>query len=215
LHHWFRKERSTEDIAAALSFLGRAFSLLAYEGKSSSRNYYCPQKIDPVHWRICLSSFFEEMRQLYPFVDGSHAASWTVWVLKLKTRLEACWSKLPEATTNWDDALNKIRSPQGKKNELVEPAVVHQKQKNAIRTTTIHSVKGETMEAVLFVSHWDKTSKGGHFSHWIKGPGNDEEHLRFAYVACSRPKHLLVIAIKPSTDRDIKLFTDMGFTLYQ
>jgi DNA helicase-2/ATP-dependent DNA helicase PcrA len=215
LHHWFGKNRSASDITEALTFLGRAFSLLAYEGKTSSRNFYCPQKVDPIEWRICLSSFIEELAALYPFLDGDHAAIWTKWVLKLKGRLACCWSMLPETTSTWDVAKNKLRAPQGMKDEAVEPLTANQKNKQSIRTTTIHSVKGETMEAILFVSHWDKSSKGGHFSHWIKGPAADEEHLRFAYVACSRPKHLLVVAIKPTSEKDVQLFTDMGFSLYQ
>jgi DNA helicase-2/ATP-dependent DNA helicase PcrA len=76
-------------------------------------------------------------------------------------------------------------------------------------------VKGETLDAVLLVSHKDRTSPGGHFTHWIKSSESHDEHLRFAYVAFSRPKHLLVLAVNPGNDEDLKLFTEMGFELYQ
>ena len=87
---------------------------------------------------------------------------------------------------------------------------------NQIRITTIHDVKGETFDAVLLVSAKNKQSKGGHFEQWI---GLDEEakeeHIRFAYVASSRPKHLLVWAIlkKTQNDKNIKCVTDLGFNL--
>lgn len=57
---------------------------------------------------------------------------------------------------------------------------------------TIHGIKGDTYEATLLVSAPNKQSKGGHFEHWLENPEN--EYNRFAYVACTRPKHLLIVA---------------------
>lgn len=69
---------------------------------------------------------------------------------------------------------------------------------------TIHSVKGMTLEAVLvFLS-----KKAGHtnYTTLLKKLGKngiaDNEELRIVYVACTRPKKLLWIAV-PSDDIDI------------
>ncbi len=58
--------------------------------------------------------------------------------------------------------------------------------------TTIHDVKGETLDAVLVVSAKDKHSKGGNVEQWISVDPNEKEFVRFAYVASSRPKHILI-----------------------
>ena len=69
---------------------------------------------------------------------------------------------------------------------------------------TIHSVKGMTLEAILvFLS-----KKAGHtnYTTFLKNPERmgitDNEELRIVYVACTRPKKLLWIAV-PSDDIDI------------
>ena len=78
-----------------------------------------------------------------------------------------------------------------------------------VRTATIHNTKGETLEAVMLVSHPDKHSQGGHFTHWLDGAGN-REHQRFAYVACSRPEHLLIVAAKEMTQAERDQLTGIG-----
>ena len=72
-------------------------------------------------------------------------------------------------------------------------------------------MKGETLDAVLLVSHRNKSSKGGHHSDWIEGGSRDEEHVRFAYVACSRPKHLLVLATPKLRQVELANLIKLGF----
>ncbi len=215
LGYWFKEQRSTYDLHNALLFLGRAFSFLIYGGRGNSRNYYCPEKIDHVQWRLCLSRFFNELAELYLFINGQHADNWTKWVARLKSLLEVCWKDLPNNNVQWDDAKNRLRSPIGRKEELVKLSLTIPKKKEKIRATTIHNVKGETLEAVLLISHKDKKSPGGHFSHWLTRNNPEPEYLRFAYVACSRPKHLLVLAMNMQHEKDVKDFLDIGFQLYQ
>lgn len=64
-----------------------------------------------------------------------------------------------------------------------------------------HDVKGESLDAVLIVSSKDKKSKGGHFEHWISKKSDEKEFVRFAYVASSRPRHLLIWAVPKMKDR--------------
>ena len=81
-----------------------------------------------------------------------------------------------------------------------------------IRMTTFHDVKGETLDAVLIISSKDKKSKGGHYEHWISESNDEKEYVRFAYVASSRPKHLLIWAIpKKENNPFINKIKDLGF----
>jgi len=80
-----------------------------------------------------------------------------------------------------------------------------------ILITTIHQAKGETYDAVLLVSTSDRKSKGGHWSQWLDINTEGGEHARFAYVASSRPRELLVWAV-PSGDSDaVKRLQELGF----
>jgi DNA helicase-2/ATP-dependent DNA helicase PcrA len=79
-----------------------------------------------------------------------------------------------------------------------------------LRITTIHDVKGETFDALLLISSKNRRSPGGHIEHWLHpGPGN-EEYRRFAYVACSRPKYLLVIATPPLSSEQLGELVGLG-----
>lgn len=62
---------------------------------------------------------------------------------------------------------------------------------------TIHSVKGCSYSAVLLVSSPNASGKTGYWENWI----NDKlETTRMAYVASTRPKHLLCWALPKLTD---------------
>jgi DNA helicase-2/ATP-dependent DNA helicase PcrA len=83
--------------------------------------------------------------------------------------------------------------------------------KSNIRITTIHQVKGETLEAVLVVSAPTQKSKGGYWRQWLDKTSGDGEHARFAYVASSRPRRLLAWAI-PQQDEHLSAdLAQIGF----
>ena len=60
---------------------------------------------------------------------------------------------------------------------------------------TVHSVKGETFEAVLLFLK--KKGIGSYYKTMLKkgAQTSDEEELRIVYVAITRPKRLLTIAV--------------------
>ena len=57
-----------------------------------------------------------------------------------------------------------------------------------IRFTTIHGIKGETVDAALLVSAPSRNSDGGYWEQWFEAQSEGDEPLRFSYVASSRPK---------------------------
>jgi DNA helicase-2/ATP-dependent DNA helicase PcrA len=209
LHCWFKPNRTTDEMESAMLYAGRVLCLLGNEGKGNPRLQYCPDIKSGVEWRLFLSKFLIQAKALYPFVDNGADIDWTTWIPKLKAHLSPLWDN-SGFVTPWDQVKTKLRSPDKRKNETVKTICSHTGMKNNFRTTTIHSVKGETTDAVLLISSLTKQSPGGHFSHWLQGPGADPEHLRFAYVASSRPRYLLVIATPILTAPQLLQMTNLG-----
>lgn len=211
LHNWYKPCRTTDDINNALFYLGRALCLLGYGGRGDSRNQYCPEVFDHVDWRLLLKEILTEASTIYPFVENNNDLPWTTWIQKLKVFLKSKWGILKDKSIEWDDASPKLRSPDGKKNLPVKDICSQVGIQNIFRTTTIHGVKGETLNAALLISHPNKQSKGGHFSHWFKEGDFDEEHIRFAYVAMSRPKYALVLATPKLKAVELAKLQALGF----
>ena len=91
------------------------------------------------------------------------------------------------------------------------PRFSGERQETNLRITTIHSVKGETLDAVLLVSAPNKQgTQDGHWTQWLEDPTS--EAARLAYVASSRPKHLLAWAIpKTHNEDDLNKIRGLGF----
>lgn len=64
-----------------------------------------------------------------------------------------------------------------------------------LRLGTIHSVKGETFEAVLVILR--KKGIGSYYKTLLKKKDSiqDNEELRIVYVGITRPRKLLVLAV--------------------
>jgi len=80
----------------------------------------------------------------------------------------------------------------------------------SIRITTIHSVKGQTVEAMMLVSAPTKQgTTDGHWTQWIEN--SQSEAARLAYVASSRPRQLLAWAIPESDAEQKAQLEHLGF----
>ena len=87
----------------------------------------------------------------------------------------------------------------------------HREAITKVRVDTIHGVKGETLDAVMLVSN-SRVGKNGSYKEWLAD--KDSEAARLAYVASSRPKHLLVWAIPDSAMKnDLSELENLGFTI--
>ena len=79
---------------------------------------------------------------------------------------------------------------------------------------TVHSVKGETHDAVLLVGR--KTSKYEHAAQWLAPPDSapEPEEVRVAYVALTRAAKLCVVGLPSDTAQDvIDEFVARGFVV--
>ncbi|MOA21786.1 hypothetical protein D3C78_1422950 [compost metagenome] len=84
-------------------------------------------------------------------------------------------------------------------------------QRDCLRFETIHGVKGETHDVTVVVS---SQKPGVHLSHWKDWlRDRTSEAARFAYVASSRPKHVLIWAVKKLKAEDRLVLESLGFEL--
>jgi len=215
---WNNVPRTSQDMQNALHQLGKSISMLAYDGNGNHQNQYCPETYTNLEWRAFLYIVITEAclpaNNLYPFED----ADWSTWAARLKIFLASKWKILLDPQNDWESVKAKVASPKGGATKKVAATIniIKNVHSEKIRMTTFHDVKGETMHAAMVVSSKDKTSKGGHFEHWISKDEKNSEYVRFAYVASSRPKHLLIWAIpksKPGKNKHLKAIESMGFKL--
>lgn len=214
LNCWSNNPRTGKDIQNALQQIGKAISILAYNGKGNHQHQYCPDVYNQIEWRNQLSDLINQMTNnstgIYPFTN----LTWKQWIKKLKHFLENYWGQLRFPINDWDSVKGKIKSASGMTDKLVSETLkaLENTYSEKIRMTTFHDVKGETLDAVLVISSKDKKSKGGHYEHWLSEDVSEKEFVRFAYVASSRPKHLLIWAIPNKTNNKyLEKIINLGF----
>lgn len=76
------------------------------------------------------------------------------------------------------------------------------------RLATIHEVKGETHDLTMLVSS-GRQGEQAHWKEWIANP--TAEAARFAYVASSRPRHILIWAVKTLKKDERQQLLQLGF----
>lgn len=185
------------------------------------RRYYCPDSIvSPLRWRLFLSRVLTECsKKEHGICDLNQA--WDDWVKSVRKNfgdivdmfVNVLDSDLTGAKSFHLDGKNfRVPSNSGGQQVSLSLKVIEQ-EPFIVKVSTIHSVKGETFDATLLVSSPDKKgSKGGHWSEWLANP-NDED-ARFAYVASSRPRKLLVWGVPaPKNKTDLKKLEDLGFNI--
>lgn len=96
-----------------------------------------------------------------------------------------------------------------------------------IQLGSIHSVKGQTHLATLIMDTYNRTHFFGKLLPWLAGKtafGNgdpsDEKRLRAAYVAMTRPSHVICLAMRRSSmgkdtayDRNLQLLQKQGWRI--
>jgi hypothetical protein len=121
---------------------------------------------------------------------------------EITTELEPLRDLILRAPPNQGDTTLSVRLSEG---------VAQQATVDGLRYETIHQVKGETHDATVVVS---SLQKGVHLSHWLEWLADPaSEGARFAYVASSRPRHMLIWAVKKLKAAEKETLTGLGFEL--
>ena len=101
-----------------------------------------------------------------------------------------------------------IKTPRGFASQFI--ARIDVKKNVPLRIDTIHSVKGSTFDAVLLLSTPDGKGKTGYWENWLN---TTDETARIAYVACTRPRFLLVWGVSTlSSDDQRNKIESLGFS---
>lgn len=181
--------------------------------ETKSSDYNCPQIIaSELDWRLFLHNSIQYLLNHDLQLDS---CTWTNWCKKVNAvvinlfKQEFVLSEIYEALKNSDF---KIRSPSGKATHCISN--YHRKNDSLdikFRKSTIHGVKGETHEATMLISNPTRNGTGTHWSHWIGD--KTSEAARFAYVASSRPKYILVWCVKKLKSSEQKDLESLGFEI--
>ncbi|MFA5971753.1 MAG: hypothetical protein WC780_05340 [Lentimicrobiaceae bacterium] len=155
-------------------------------------------------------------KKLYPFQDVKGAKlSYSKWAVVVRNYIPILFPRLSvEPYISISDV--KFQVEKGLGDVLIADNVQNHTLGSEIRTTTIHNIKGETLDSVMVVSTLDKKSKGGHWEYWFnQSPttADEQEYQRYGYVAFSRPKHLLVLATPKLKANDRAFFEGLGFRI--
>ncbi|MGL1956736.1 MAG: ATP-dependent helicase [Colwellia sp.] len=176
-------------------------------------SFNCPDSIDsPLMWRVFLNKAL-----LYLVEDNLNDATltWKAWSGKAKLRLRNMIEQ-PFVSDDIAISLNalshiNIRSPNKLGEESLEVSLkVVKNSSSSLRKETVHQVKGETHDASMLVSSSGKQGGvGANWKEWLADPNS--EHARLAYVASSRPKELLIWAVKKLKPKEKEQLKDVGF----
>jgi len=150
---------------------------------------------------------------------GNPDQTWSMWVRTAKLALRQLPDQVfvPAEIRKYLEALRHLnlvaRKGQGAK--LVSARLMRQKvhgdQADAMRYETIHGVKGETHDVTVVVSSLQPGSHLSHWQDWLRDP--ESEAARFAYVASSRPRHILIWAVKKLKPAERPVLAKLGFKL--
>jgi len=140
--------------------------------------------------------------------------TWSKWSANLKVFLEELYNSLIQSPLSWDIVKSKIKAPRGSAKNLVSAKfkTISTRYSKKVRMTTFHDIKGESLDAALVVSS-NRKGKGGHVKEWMSADVQEQEYTRFAYVASSRPRHLLIWAVPKLDDKLRGEIIKLGFKI--
>lgn len=181
--------------------------------ETKSSEYNCPQLIESeLTWKLFL---YKSILYLIDKGLKLNSCTWTEWCRKVNEIIVELYKQqfiLSEIYQTLENSDLKIRSPSGKATTCISNYFQNEIPSSiSFRKSTIHGVKGETHDATMLISNATRSGVDSHWSHWIGD--KDSEAARFAYVASSRPKHLLVWCVKKLKASEQAELKDLGFEI--
>lgn len=203
--------QTTEPTARQNALNLLAFQLQKWLGTQGRKNNYCYSEevcSDSVKWRLLLRDILEALCS-QPNIIKMDNITYGKWYTKNKKLVvEFINQHLRSIGKNVDPIW---RTPNGTSETNI--AHIDIKEKFPLEIETIHSAKGRTFDAVLLISSKDGTGKTGYWENWLNV---NEEASRIAYVACTRPRYLLLWAISAhSSDTQRKKLEELGLSKFE
>ena len=205
IHLW--KTGCRQATRDALKLFGRFVSEKFFLGESTnSRSYYRPESVDSaLIWRRFLAEVLSECCQDEILSDLEQP--WTNWTKITRNRLHQHLNTCANTfLASFSDCvfhqLVDFPAPKGKrKDQVLSGLLSYSSAQTLLRITTIHNVKGETLEALMLVSSRNKSgTNDGYWTQWLDDPAS--EAARLAYVASSRPRKLIIWAIPDPSEKE-------------
>lgn len=179
--------------------------------ETKSSEYGCPQIVESeLKWKLFLYKTLLYLRE-----NGlNQDCNWSTWCKKFNTIIVDLYKEkfvFSEIYTILQKTDFSIRSPNG----LGDTCISNYRFESSfsyrnLRKSTIHGVKGETHDVTMLIS--TPTRAGGndaHWSYWLQD--SSSEAARLAYVASSRPRHILIWCVKKLKPLEAKKLVEIGF----
>ncbi|WP_236208043.1 UvrD-helicase domain-containing protein [Pseudomonas tohonis] len=207
------ESRNLEEVRQAIkSFAEWLASKLSFEVSPGSLS--CPIQVESkLEWR-------QFIFQCLKFLSGSGASNleltWKAWAAQTKRVIQTLPGQqfVPLSIVPLLEGLRDVSlsAPAGKGAEVVAEQLVQLGQQpiSNHRVATIHQVKGESHDATVLLSSL-RTGFQGHWKDWLQDPLS--EAARFAYVASSRPRHLLIWGVKALKPDERDQIAELGFEI--
>ncbi len=178
---------------------------------------YCPVAMESkLAWRRFV---YESLKFMIANGAGNPDQTWSDWVRTAKLALRQIPNQefIPAEIRKELEALRDLNlvARQGQSKKPVSVRLMSQDiqggEPDKLRYETIHQVKGETHDVTVVVSSLQPGVHLSHWQDWLRDPG--AEAARFAYVASSRPRHMLIWAVKKLKPEDRPVLARLGFEL--
>jgi DNA helicase II / ATP-dependent DNA helicase PcrA len=181
----------------------------------NAREYYCPECVtSAIRWRLFLARLLDLSLKNNNIADLNQ--TWPNWAKNVRTHLHniAEESRAMLADYVLEDLgpfkAIKFNALSRNSSTIIDSLPQSPQQKTDILITTIHAMKGKTLDAIMLVSAPSKQGTiDGHWEQWLDDPCS--EAARFAYVGSSRPKYLLLWAIPENKNKDYSELEKLGF----
>jgi len=221
IYFWKTGDRQT--IGDAIKFFGSFVSEKFFSNEAAnSREYFRPESMDSaVIWRLFLAEALSECCQ--DDLLCNLRQTWKTWAQAVRDRLHKHLEKskntfgailseyeFPPLATRNNSSPIFIAPSAMSSSQVLESMQLDYFNQVPMRITTIHNVKGETMDALMLVSSRDKRgTKDGYWTQWLDDTAS--EAARLAYVASSRPRKLIIWAIPIDHTGEKERLRKMGF----
>ena len=216
-------DNSVNGFQSSIKILARAVQRTYFSGSvhSGFDQLSKPDELDSQEWRTTISGVRKQLLTKEILLD--FRCTWSQWKANLKPVLDNLAAEATGISILHGQAadLGKIRSGSAK-------AIVLETFESTPNISipcdieTIHSCKGMSLDAVLFMSSYRRSrdqDSGSHWCDWFADDNNSiSEGNRLAYVAFSRARHLIVLGIpnppsSPLNEAELQLLTQAGFRI--
>lgn len=206
------KPKNMEALNQSLQYFSEFLRYYLTESNKPN-SFNCPESVaSSLSWRRFLYKSLN-----YLVVNGlkNLDVKWSDWTksAKILIRLLPEQSFCPENISCTLTHLGNVnlKSPTGFTIDIVNSSLaVIKTPSTKFQKTTIHGAKGETHEVTIVISS-ARAGIDSHWKDWLRNPNS--EAARFAYVASSRPRHLLIWVVKTLTEPEKAQLESIGFTI--